>query len=468
MSYTLTSYLAGVRSGSIHPRDVVSDYFFRAHKDTSSLNAWIYVPDMLDEDMLVKAIDLPFAAAPLGLKDNFMTMDMPTTCASRMLDGYIPPYDATAVTLCRDAGFFILGKTNMDEFAMGSSGETSAFGPTKNPLDITKVPGGSSSGSAAAVAADHCLVALGTDTGGSCRQPAAMCGIVGTKPTYGSISRFGIQPMANSLDQVGTLTKTLDDAVLTLNTLIEYDARDMMSLPRTKIICPDRPLSSFRIAVPDFAFNDGVADDIRHDFLTVIDHIRQAGARVDYVSLPSVQQGVAVYYVLCPAEVSSNMARFDGIKYGLRLPLHDQETLHQYMTRVRDSGFGPEVKRRIALGADMLRSENMELYFRHAQAMQEDMKIEVNKILTDYDVILSPTSPEYPWVLGSKSDDPIRMRLADIFTIPANLTGLPAISFPVGYFASSVFPFSCHLMGGAWDEGTLVTVAKHIQGLYGI
>jgi len=465
MPHTLTSYLAWVRSWSLNPRDVVSDYFFRAKEQQSLINAWIYLPDSLDESILTRAIDLPFAAAPLGIKDNFMTMNMPTTCASRILDGYRPPYDATAVILCSDAGFFSLGKTNMDEFAMGSSGETSAFWPTKNPLDRTRVPWWSSSWSAAAVAADHCLVALGTDTGWSCRQPAALCGIVGTKPSYGSISRFGIQPMANSLDQVGTLTKTLDDAILTLNTLIEYDGRDMTSIARQKIICPDRPLSSFRVAVPDFAFDAGIAEDIRHDFLTVIERLRQAWVRVDRVSLPTVNQGIAVYYVLCPAEVSSNMARFDGIKYWLRLHLLEDETLHQYITRIRDAWFWPEVKRRIALWADMLRSENMELYFRHAQMMQQDMRHEMQKILTDYDAVLTPTSPEYPWVFGSKNDDPTRMWLADVFTIPANLTWLPAIAFPVTALSSS-FPFSCHLMWWMWEEWTIMTLAKHIQWLY--
>jgi len=404
----------------------------------------------------------PLAGVPIGLKDIFVTHGVVTTAGSKILEHWTPPYDGTAVERMNNAGAIALGKLNMDEFAMGSSNENSAFKPCRNPWDTTRVAGGSSGGSAAAVAAGLCAVALGTDTGGSIRQPAAMCGCVGIKPTYGRVSRYGVIAFASSLDQVGPLTRTVEDAALVLESLCGFDPLDSTSVnrpvPRYRDVL-DKGVAGLTIGLPKEYFVDGTDPEVRAAVDAAVEVLRGAGADVTEVSLPHTEHALAAYYIIAPAEASSNLARYDGVRYGLRVPegSGDASLLDMYR-RTRGAGFGTEVKRRIMLGTYALRSGYYDAYYRKAQQVRALIKRDFDNAFERVDVILSPTSPTPAFTLGDKTDDPMAMYLADVFTLSCNLAGLPGMSVPCGR-TSAGLPIGLQLLGKPLDEATLLQVA---------
>ena len=403
-------------------------------------------------------IDAPLAGVPIALKDNICTRTLPTTASSKMLAGYRPPYDATVVTRLLDAGAVIVGKTNCDEFAMGSSTENSAFGPTRNPWDPDRTPGGSSGGSAVAVAAGLVPAALGSDTGGSIRQPAALCGLVGFKPTYGRVSRYGLLAFASSLDQIGPLTRTVRDAALVARVIAGPDAADSTAI-RTP--CPDLEAAmsgsvrDVRIGVPRAMLGDGVDAEVLHLFDAAIDRLRSMGAAVVEVDLPHARYAIPVYYLVATAEASSNLARYDGVRYGYRTAA--ASGLRTMYNRTRDEGFGAEVKRRIMLGTYVLSAGYYDAYYLKAQQVRTLIRGDYDAAFERVDLVAMPTSPTPAFRLGDKLDDPLQMYLADVFTVSANLTGLPAISVPCG-FTGGGLPVGLQFTGRMFDEPMLMRV----------
>jgi aspartyl-tRNA(Asn)/glutamyl-tRNA(Gln) amidotransferase subunit A len=396
----------------------------------------------------------PLAGVPIALKDNLCTTDMPTTAASRILRGYVPPYDATVVRRLRAAGAVILGKTNCDEFAMGSSTENSAYQVSRNPWDPTRTPGGSSGGSAVAVAAGFVPGALGSDTGGSIRQPAGLCGLVGFKPTYGRVSRFGLLAFASSLDQIGPLTRTVADAALLAETIAGADPADAtaapLDVPPFTKVTPSA--AGLRVGVPRGLLGDGVDAEVRSLFDRSLAELEQLGATLVDIDLPHAAWAIPVYYLVATAEASSNLARYDGVRYGHRTA--SPGTLHEMYNRTRDEGFGPEVKRRIMLGTYVLSAGYYDAYYRKAQQVRTLIRRDYETAFGVVDVVAMPTSPTPAFRLGEKVDDPLQMYLADVFTVSANLTGLPAISVPCG-FTEGGLPVGLQLTGRAFDEVTL-------------
>ena len=400
----------------------------------------------------------PLLGIPLALKDNLSTRGMETTCGSRILEHYIPPFDATVVARLKAAGAIILGKTNMDEFAMGSSTENSAFFPTHNPWDLTRVPGGSSGGSAAAVAAGEALGALGSDTGGSVRQPAALCGIVGLRPTYGLISRYGLIAFASSLDQVGPLTRDVTDAALLLNVLAGHDPRDGTShtgaLPDyTAALHSD--LRGMRIGVPANALIAGVQPAVAQAVRAALEQLAALGAEIVNIDLPHDEHALATYYLIAPAEASANLARFDGVRYGYRA---EAETLDALISRTRGEGFGPEVKRRIMLGTYALSAGYYDDYYRKAQQIRTLIRRDFERAFAEVDLIVNPTSPTTAFSLGARLDDPLQMYLADLFTLAQAIAGLPAISVPCGYDADGL-PIGLQFAAPPLQEARLLQAA---------
>ena len=401
----------------------------------------------------------PLTGIPLVLKDNMCTAGIATTCSSHMLENFVPPYTATAAQKLLDAGAVLVGKSNMDEFAMGSSTENSAFFPTHNPWDAGRVPGGSSGGSAAAVAAGETLIALGSDTGGSIRQPASFCGVVGIKPTYGTVSRYGLIAFASSLDQIGPLASNVTDAALTLNAITGYDAMDSTSINRetpdyTRALIPD--VRGMKIGVVKEMFGEGVEPQVRDTVLEAARVLEQAGAIVDWeVSLSLTEYALPVYYILAPSEASSNLARYDGVKYGYSWD--GAADMWEGMERTRQHGFGPEVKRRILLGAYALSSGYYDAYYRKAQQVRTLIRREYEDAFTRYDALLTPTSPTLPFGLGERTNDPLAMYLADICTIPVNIAGVPAISLPCGFVDG--LPVGLQLIGPSLGEESIIRAA---------
>jgi aspartyl-tRNA(Asn)/glutamyl-tRNA(Gln) amidotransferase subunit A len=399
---------------------------------------------------------------PLGIKDIFATRGIRTTCASRILENFVPPFDATVIERLREAGAVFLGKLNMDEFAMGSSTENSAFGPTRNPFDLNRVPGGSSGGSAAAVAADECLGALGTDTGGSIRQPAALCGVVGVKPTYSRVSRYGVVAFASSLDQVGPLTKTVRDSAIMMRTLAGVDPRDST--------CSARPVPDYeaaltgevknlRVGVPKEFFVEGMQPEVDNAVRTALKRLAAQGAEVREISLPHSQYAVATYYLIATAEASANLARYDGVRYGLRA---EASELSQLYDHTRAQGFGPEVKRRIMLGTFALSSGYYDAYYLKAQRVRTLIRKDFEAAFGACDVIATPTSPTTAFRLGEKTQDPLQMYLSDIFTISVNLAGLPALSTPCGYDSDGL-PIGLQIIGPAFGEELILRVGDALE-----
>ena len=404
----------------------------------------------------------PLLGIPLALKDVLLTEGVPTTCASRILQGFTPPFDATAVRRLREAGAVLLGKTNMDEFAMGSSTENSGFSLTRNPWDPDRVPGGSSGGSAAAVAAGQCIAALGTDTGGSIRQPAAFCGVVGLKPTYGRVSRFGVVAYASSLDQVGPITRDVSDCALVLQAIAGHDPADSTSVDAP---VPDyaselsRGASGLRVGVPGEYFAAGIQPEVEQAVRQGVREIEKAGAAVVEVSLPRTGYAVAAYYVIATAEASSNLARYDGMRYG---PRAQAEDLTSTYTKSRSQGFGPEVKRRILLGAYVLSAGYYDAYYLKAQKARTLVRQDFESALRQCDAIVAPTTPTTAFKIEEMTEDPLRMYLSDVFTVPANLAGLPALSLPCGFDRAGL-PIGMQIIGRPFDEATVLRLGRAFE-----
>jgi len=396
---------------------------------------------------------------PVAVKDNMCTLDMPTTCSSNILKSFVAPYEATVVKAIKQAGAVIIGKTNLDEFAMGSSTENSAFGATRNPWGADRIPGGSSGGAAAAMAADLGAMALGSDTGGSIRQPAALCGVVGLKPTYGRVSRYGLVAFASSLDQIGPITKDVEDAGLLMNVIATYDPRDSTSAPEPTpnyVAALQSDMAGVRIGLPKEYFGEGLDREVEHAIRAAASKYKELGASVVDVSLPHTEYAVATYYIIATTEASSNLARYDGVHYGHRT--RRKSDLIELYSRSRAEGFGPEVKRRIMLGTHALSAGYYEAYYLKAGQVRALFRRDFDRAFEKVDVILCPTSPTPAFKMGEKVSDPLSMYLSDIYTISANLAGIPGISIPCG-FSSEGLPIGLQLMAKPFDEERLLRVA---------
>ena len=406
----------------------------------------------------------PLTGIPLGVKDVLCTKGLRTTCGSKILENFYPPYDAAVIKKLDVAGAVLVGKLNMDEFAMGSSTEHSAFKITRNPWDTDRTPGGSSGGSAAAVAADMCLGALGSDTGGSIRQPASLCGVVGMKPTYGRVSRFGLVAYASSLDQIGPITKTVSDNAILLNTIAGYDRRDSTSVSREVpdyTHCLKNDLKGVRVGIPK-EYNDieGIDPEVKKAVKKAIEKIAELGADPIEVSLPRSEYVVAAYYIIAPCEASSNLARYDGVKYGFRS--ENANNLLDMYHRTRSSGFGPEVQRRIIIGTYALSAGYYDAYYGKASQVRTLIMDDFKRAFDTCDALLAPVAPTPAFNIGEKTDDPLTMFLCDIFTLSANLTGIPGISVPCG-FSSKGLPIGLQILGKHFDEGTLLNIAYQFE-----
>jgi aspartyl-tRNA(Asn)/glutamyl-tRNA(Gln) amidotransferase subunit A len=397
---------------------------------------------------------------PIALKDIVCTKGITTTCGSHILCNFVPPYDATVVEKLRDAGAVFVGKTNMDEFAMGSSTETSYFGVTRNPWDLARIPGGSSGGSATAVAADECVASIGSDTGGSIRQPAALCGVVGMKPTYGRVSRFGLIAFASSLDQIGPFTKDVEDCAIMMNALAGFDPKESTSVP---VEVPDyrqytgRDIHGWKVGIPREYFIEGIDPEVNAAIKNAIAVIEKIGGKCVDISLPHTQYCLAVYYIIAPAEASSNLARYDGVKYGFRSA--DGGDLLDMYKNTRSQGFGVEVKRRIMIGTYALSAGYYDAYYKKASQVRALIKRDFEEAWKKCDVILTPTTPTPAFKIGEKTDNPLQMYLSDIFTISTNLAGIPGISVPCG-FTPGGLPVGVQFLAGHFEEGKLIQIAS--------
>ncbi len=467
---TAADIAAAVRAGTRTAVDVVEEHLATITAREPDVHAFNRV--MEDEARATAAeIDRrvaagedvgPLAGVPVALKDNLCTRGTPTTCSSRILEGWIPPYDATVVGKLADAGAIVIGKTNLDEFAMGSSTENSAFGPTRNPRDLSRVPGGSSGGSAAAVAAGFAPLALGSDTGGSIRQPAALCGVVGCKPTYGRVSRYGLVAFASSLDQIGPFAANVADAALLYDAIAGPDPRDTTSIPEP--LAPasaglDEGVEGLRIGIISELSGEGIASDVADRVRAAADALEGVGAKVGEVSVPSTIYGVTAYYLIAPAEASSNLARYDGVRYGLRV---DADTTGEMMQATRSAGFGAEVKRRIMLGTYALSAGYWDAYYGKALKVRTLMLRDFAAAYDQYDVLLTPTSPTTAFEIGAKTADPLAMYLSDVCTIPSNLTGHPAVSVPFGT-GDDGLPVGVQLLAPSLQEPLLFRVAAALE-----
>ncbi len=465
-----------VKARDVSARELAQAYLDRIGAADGVIGAYLAVDhdgalaraDEIDQQIASGGDPGPLAGVPLGLKDILVTKGLATTAASKILAGWIPPYDGTVVTKLRDAGAVILGKLNCDEFAMGSSNENSAVKPCRNPWDPARVPGGSSGGSAAAVAYGLCGAALGTDTGGSIRQPAALCGVVGIKPTYGRVSRYGVIAFASSLDQVGPIARTVEDAALLLEVIAGYDPRDSTSIEREVPRYRDalaQGLAGLRIGLPDEYFGDGTDPEVAKAVQEAVAAFEAEGASVRAISLPHTEYALPAYYLIATAEASSNLARYDGVRYGVRTAERGAGLLDTYC-QTRGAGFGAEVKRRIMLGTFALRAGYYDAYYRKAQQARTLIKADFDAAFDKVDLVLSPTSPTAAFTLGEKSDDPLSMYLSDVFTLSCNLAGLPGISVPCGLTRAGL-PIGLQLMGRPLDEATLLRAAAGYERVSG-
>lgn len=461
-------------SGEITSRSLVEKSLEGIESQNATLNAFITVTaeealrqaDKSDERRKNGAPLSPFDGVPFAVKDNIVTAGIRTTCASKILEDFVPPYDATSYQKCMEAGLILTGKTNLDEFAMGSSTESSFFGPTKNPVDTARVPGGSSGGSAAAVAARMVPVALGSDTGGSIRQPASFCGTVGVKPTYGRVSRYGLVAFASSLDQIGTFANSVDDAAALLSLISGYDNRDSTSFDEPVTTDPsslDTSLKGKVVGVPDEYF-EGVDDEVVARIRQTLARMEEAGAVLKPVSLTYTEYAVPTYYLIATAEASSNLARYDGVRYGYRSP--EALSLDTLYTTTRSEGFGTEVKRRIVLGTFSLSSGYYDAYYLQALKGRRLIGDSFTKVFDDVDVIVSPVTTTTAFKLGEMMDDPLQMYMSDVLTISANLAGIPGMSLPVGT-SSEGLPIGMQIMAPHYQEGRMLGFAKALESLIG-
>jgi aspartyl-tRNA(Asn)/glutamyl-tRNA(Gln) amidotransferase subunit A len=467
---TALATAATVRSGERSARSVVEAHLAAIDGREADIHAFNLVlaeqalahADEVDAQVAAGEDPGPLAGVPIALKDNLCTAGIPTTCSSKILDGWKPPYDATVVQRLRAAGAIAVGKTNLDEFAMGSSTENSAFGPTKNPHDTTRVPGGSSGGSAAAVAAGFASLALGSDTGGSIRQPAAFCGIVGAKPTYGAVSRYGLVAFASSLDQIGPFAADVADAALLLEVISGHDPMDSTSIPEAPLALSDqlgRGVEGLRVGVvQELLGAEGIAPDVAARTKAAVEALEGAGAKIEEVSVPAVIYGLSAYYLIAPAEASSNLARYDGVRYGLRV---DAPTTGEMYDRTRTAGFGPEVERRIMLGTYALSAGYYDAFYGKAQKVRTLIIRDFEAAYERCDVLISPTAPSTAFAFGAKAD-PLAMYLNDVCTIPSNLAGHPAISVPYGAGEDGL-PIGVQVMAPALGEAVMFRVAAALE-----
>ncbi len=464
-----------IRDGEVSSEDAVKSVLGRIERIEPTVHAYITVTP---EKAMARAREIdarrakgedigPLGGVPMGIKDSIVTEGVRTTAGSRILENYIPPYNAGVIDRLYDAGAVFMGKTNTDEFTMGSTCETSRYGPTKNPHDTGMVPGGSSGGSAAAIAADECMAALGSDTGGSIRQPASFCGIVGIKPTYGRVSRYGLIAHASSLDQIGPMTKTVEDSALVLSVISGRDRRDSTSLD---VDVPDytasahAPAKGLRVGIPKEYFGEGLDSEVRDITLCAVDVLRSEGVETVDITLPNLEYAIPTYYLIATAEASANLERYDGVRYGFRAP--NAENLFDMYAKTRSLGFGAEVKRRIMLGTYCLSAGYYDAYYRKAQKVRRLIKEDFDRAFERVDAIIAPISPTPAFPLGSKMNDPLQMYLADIYTISLNLAGLPGIAVPAGKTAAKL-PVGVQFMGRVLGEEALFRLAAALERAVG-
>jgi len=466
---TIVEQIAALKSGEFTSRELTQHYIERIKVLDDLYNAFITplqdqalkAADQADADR-ARGIELPLGGIPIAHKDIFCTRGIKSSCGSRMLDNFISPYDATVVENLASAGAILIGKTNMDEFAMGSSNETSFYGPVRNPWDMERVPGGSSGGSATAVASRICAAATGTDTGGSIRQPASLCGISGLKPTYGRVSRWGMVAFASSLDQAGPMTRTAADAALMLGAMAGYDPKDSTSITDP---VPDysatlnNSISGMKLGLCKEYFEDGLDSKVQQCVMDAVLVLEKMGATISEVSLPNTRQSVPAYYVIAPAECSANLARFDGVRFGHRC--ENPVDLDDLYSRSRSEGFGAEVKRRIMVGTFALSSGYYEAYYRKAQQIRRLIKEDFVKVFDGVDMLVGPIAPSTAFRIGEKIGDPVTMYLQDIFTIASNLAGLPAASFPAGFVDG--LPVGIQVIGNYLDEASILQLGHQFQ-----
>jgi len=452
-------------------QEVVADLFKHIEQAEPSIKAYLTLTKdsaiqqakMVDEKIRKGDKLGRLAGIPIAIKDNICTDGIKTTCGSKILKDFIPPYDAHVIKRIRVEDGIIIGKTNMDEFAMGSSCENSAFYPTRNPRDLGRVPGGSSGGSAVAVAADMAPLALGSDTGGSIRQPASFCGIVGLKPTYGLVSRYGLIAFASSLDQIGPMARNVSDAALFLQVIAGYDKNDSTSVntPVPDYLAEiDKDIKGIRIGIPKEYFADGVDEDIKGSVKQGVKKLEKAGAKIVDISLPNTEYGIATYYIIAPSEASSNLARYDGTIYGYRAD--GCAGLKEMLSQTRSEGFGKEVKRRIMLGTFALSSGYYDAYYLRALKVRRLIRQDFDEAFKQVDVIIGPTSPIPPFKIGENINDPLKMYLSDVLTVTANLAGLPGISIPSGKDSHNL-PIGLQIQGKSFDEATILRVARAFE-----
>ena len=474
---TAASVAAAVRSGRRKAADVVAAHVDTIERRNPELGAFLAIDrsramaDAAEVDRRIAAGERPpLAGVPIAVKDNLGVIGYPCTCGSKILAKYRPPYDATAVVRLKQAGAVVIGKTNMDEFAMGSSNENSAFGPVRNPWDLARTPGGSSGGSAAAVAAGLCPISLGSDTGGSIRQPAAFTGTVGLKPTYGRVSRYGLVAFGSSLDQIGPFARSVGDAAAVLSAMEGADPADATSRERAVedyASTLDSGVAGLRIGLPDEYFGDAVDADVQASIMAAVQALEKAGARIVRVKLPHTSYAIPVYYIVATAEASSNLARFDGVRFGHRSAAGDD--LAKLFSETRHEGFGKEVRRRILLGTFCLSSGYYDAYYERALRVRTLISRDFEQAFRECDVIASPTTPTPAFRLGEKSSDPLQMYLSDILTGACNLAGLPGLVVPSGFVQreSVRLPVGLQLMGPHWSEGTLFRAGRTIERAFG-
>ena len=461
--YELTAHelIEKLDKKEITPEDITKSCIDRINEKEADVKAFVTITDKeaLEKSQKVDKSAGKYAGIPIGIKDNICTKGVRTTCSSKMLENFISPYDATVMDKLNKENIISLGKLNLDEFAMGASTEYSAFGTTRNPWNLNKVPGGSSGGSAAAVAADMVPWALGSDTGGSVRQPASLCGVVGLKPTYGLVSRYGLVAFASSLDQIGPITKDVEDSALLLNIIAGHDDKDATSANRPKVDYTEHlkdGVKGLKIGVPKEFLGEGINPEVRKSIQETAEIYRKLGAEVSECTLDIADKALAVYYIIACAEASSNLGRFDGIRYGYRT--ENFENLNDIFVNSRSEGFGAEVKRRIILGTYVLSSGYYDAYYKKAQKVRTFITKEFERLFKEYDVLLTPTSPTVAYDIGTRSKNPLEMYIADLCTVSVNITGLPAISIPTGVDKEKM-PIGMQLIGKHFDEETILKTA---------
>ncbi|MGB8525165.1 MAG: Asp-tRNA(Asn)/Glu-tRNA(Gln) amidotransferase subunit GatA [Candidatus Acidiferrales bacterium] len=472
--WTVTGIQAALRAKKVSARELATEFYANIDRQNPELNAYLTLSperayaqtDRVDAAIARGDKLPPLAGVPVAIKDVISTSGIRTTCGSKILESYVPPYDATAVTRLEKAGAVILGKTNCDEFAMGSSNENSAYGPVRNPLAPERVPGGSSGGSAAAVAAGLAVVALGTDTGGSIRQPGSFCGIPALMPTYGRVSRYGLIAFASSLDRIGPFAENIADAATVMSVIAGHDENDSTS---AAVAVPDysaeieKPVQGLRIGVPEEYFAEGIDSEVKDKVLAAIALMEKLGCRRIPLKMPHTEYAIATYYIVATAEVSSNLARYDGVRFGLRVP---GATLLDMYRKTRERGFGPEVKRRLMLGTYVLSSGYYDAYYLHAQKVRSLIARDFSDAFQKVDAILTPTSPTPAFKLGEKTSDPLQMYLTDIYTVTGDLAGIPGISVPCGRTRAGL-PVGLQILGPHFSESRILQLARAFEGADG-